>query len=375
MSSYILIILLIHVNFSVKLPFHQNDFKFFLTPNDPYFDTPEDLNDQWNLDIINMREAWDLTINTPIVNKIGVCVVDSGYYVQSWDVPVILGKWNFVSDDNDISPNSDTDRGYHSTFVGGLVGGTRNNNNGIAGIVGNWASGYVGSSVSKASAAFYFAKISYKLFGWEMIKTSAVADAIRWCVDSASADNRKVVINVSLGTSINWGYIEDAVEYAYNNGALIVAAAGNTGENDIFYPAAYPEVIAVSSIDHQYNLASDSTYGSHIAFAASGVGIWSSGIGNEGSSMEFRSGTSFASPHVTALLALMWSMRPELSGSTIYNILKESVIDLGSTGKDIYYGYGLINAQLAIINTINYGSSSGGGSGGGGGGGGPLPTP
>lgn len=121
--------------------------------------------------------------------------------------------------------------------------------------------------------------------------------------------------------------------------------AGNNSGGPCLYPAAYSSVICVVATDGKNQLASFSNMGGELA--APGVSNYSTFLG---SSYRYLSGTSMASPHVAGAAAIIMSKCPTCTTSEIRNILRDTAIDLGDTGKDILFGYGLID----LVSAMNY---------------------
>jgi hypothetical protein len=165
---------------------------------------------------------------------------------------------------------------------------------------------------------------------------------VQWAVNNGAK-----IINLSLGGTSASSYMYDAIRYAYNRGALVVAAAGNYAQsgNPIFYPAAYAETMAVAATDSSDNRASFSEYHPYVEIAAPGASIYST-MKNGG--YGYLSGTSMATPHVAGLAALIWSMAPGYTASQVRNVITASAVDLDAPGRDIYYGYGRIDAFNAL---------------------------
>jgi subtilisin family serine protease len=140
---------------------------------------------------------------------------------------------------------------------------------------------------------------------------------------------------------------QSVVRYAAHYGCTLIAAAGNSGVEEEFYPACLPEVIAVGSVDRHNRRSRFSTWGKHIALCAPGEDIVS--VGREG--YQKNSGTSFAAPFVTAVAALLVSrarrLRRELNGLEVKRLLIESASILGG-GFNSETGHGLLNAVTAI---------------------------
>ncbi|MBX6394859.1 MAG: S8 family serine peptidase, partial [Alicyclobacillaceae bacterium] len=167
-----------------------------------------------------------------------------------------------------------------------------------------------------------------------------VARGIVWAVDHGAN-----IINLSLGQTEDCQYLHDAVRYAASRGVLVVAAMGNDGTDVPEYPAAYPEVLAVTAVDPAGMFAPFSNYGAHAGVAAPGVSIASTYLGGQYAAL---SGTSMAAPHVAGLAALIWTQNPRLTAAQVREIVQRSAVDAGPPGKDPQYGYGVINVSAAV---------------------------
>lgn len=154
------------------------------------------------------------------------------------------------------------------------------------------------------------------------------------------------ILNLSLGTSKDFPLLHEAIKTAYEKGVLMVAAAGNSGgKKAITYPAAYDEVIAVGAITEKNKRASFSNTGDALEFVAPGQKI--SGLDGN-----FYSGTSFASPHVTALLSSLKQQYPTWSAKKIRDYARNYATDLGDGGRDKQFGYGAISYTLQAPTTV-----------------------
>lgn len=153
------------------------------------------------------------------------------------------------------------------------------------------------------------------------------------------------ILNMSFG-----GYALDAVTAKYMKDAvasdmIIVAAYGNDGiETDEMYPACYKEVIGVSAVDSERNLASFSNFGSGVDLAAPGKGLHAANISGKSKYTSVQ-GTSFATPYVAAAAALLKTYDPTYTRSEISALLYNNSIDLGDKGWDAKYGYGLLSLK------------------------------
>ncbi len=304
----------------------QNSYAYaFGVPNDQYYQY------QWHMPKIGMENAWDLATGTGVT----VAVIDTGVKQSLPDLAntTFVAGYDFVNNDND--PTDDQGHGSH---VAGTVAQSTNNSIGCTGVA-------------------YNAKIMpLKVLSAQGTGTNSdIADSIYW-----AADNGADVINLSLGGSSSSTILENAINYAWNKGVVIVCAAGNDNVSTPFYPAAYANCISVSATDYNDNRASYSNYGTTIDIAAPGGDsgdnngdgyddmVLQNTIGSNGDGYYFMAGTSMAAPHVAGVAALVKSANSSLSNSDIKNILYNTATDIGAAGKDNQFGYGLVNAYAAV---------------------------
>jgi thermitase len=306
-----------------------------LTPNDTNF------GDQWSLNNlgqtggkvdadIDAPEAWDTSTGASTTI---IAIVDTGVDLTHPDLASkIIAGYDFANDDADP-----TDDHGHGTHVAGIAAAVSNNSQGIAGIC--WACKIMPVKVLDSSGSGFY--------DW-------IASGIVYAADSGAN-----VINLSLGGLFDSQLLVDAIQYAYNQGVVTVAAMGNGGDLTPNYPAVYPEVIAVGATDHNDLRALFSTFGANIDVVAPGVDILST-VPSAGcflcdpSGYMLLSGTSMATPHVAGLAGLVWSLNPSLTRDQVYSILKHSAEDQveslaeDTPGWDPYYGWGRINAASAL---------------------------
>ena len=309
-------------------------------PNDPYYGDGA----QWGLQKIFAPQAWDLSTGD---SDVVIAVLDWGVDLdhpdlrdKMWTNPDEIPDnetdddgngytddvygWDFANDDN--NPQDDYGHGSH---VAGIAAAATNNGVGIAGVAFNNRIMAVKVGDGATGKARY----------------SSIANGIIY-----AADNGVKVINLSLGGYAFSTNLGDAVNYAWAAGCIMVGAAGNNNKSDLFYPAAYDNVIGVSSTDQNDVRASSSNYGSYISVAAPGVGIYST-YWNGNSTYTFMSGTSMATPHVAGLAALLFSQDDTSTNATVRSLIEVTADDLDAAGWDQYYGYGRINAYAALSNT------------------------
>jgi len=168
-----------------------------------------------------------------------------------------------------------------------------------------------------------------------------VAKAVYWAVDRGAR-----IINMSFAGSLDPS-IEKSLRYARQKGVVLVAAAGNKGPLSApLFPAANPNVIAVTATDANDKVFQAANRGKHIAVAAPGVELLLPGL--EGTYQEI-SGTSFAAAEVSGTIALLIERKPDLTHDDIRRILMSTARDLGAPGFDPHFGAGLVDAYRAVL--------------------------
>ncbi len=261
-----------------------------------------------------------------------VCVIDSGIDTDHPDLqPNYRGGYDFVNGDPDPS-----DDNGHGTHVAGTVAAALNNT-GLIGV---------------APGADIYA---YKIL--DQNGSGSFSDAIAALERCIQDTGGKAVTNNSYGSSADPGtLVKAAFENAYlNHGLLHVAAAGNATAfscNQVSYPARYDSVIAVGATNSSDSIASWSCRGPEVELSAPGVGITSTYPDN---TYATASGTSMASPHAAGAAALVISANPvdqngdgKVNQTDVRACLQRTALDRGTTGRDTSYGFGRLQADLAV---------------------------
>lgn len=236
--------------------------------------------------------------------KVKVAVLDSGidmhdeFYTRQW-----------VDFSDTVNGYKPTDNNGHGTMVAGPIA-ARISGFGMEGI----ASG----------AELYSVKILDKE---NEASVSTVVKAIEWCIQ-----NDMDVINMSFGMDSYSEILADAVKKAYNNDILMVAAAGNDVKQ-VQYPARFPEVLSVGSINSKLE-TSEFSDNSQTDLAAPGEDVQSTGFLGSYTKV---SGTSLAAAHVTGVAAAVKSADTSLTASQLMEVLKGSAVSLGADGKLVNY--------------------------------------
>ncbi|MFN8499494.1 MAG: S8 family serine peptidase [Anaerolineae bacterium] len=286
---------------------------------------------QYSLTKMAVSSAWDVSKGDGVV----VAIVDTGADLSHPDLSA-----KFVSQGRDFisgHANAQDDQG-HGTHVSGIVSAMTNNGTGVAGVGYNARLLPVKVLNSNGSGDY-----------------GSIVQGITW-----AADQGVKVLNMSLGGAGGTQALQDAVDYAWNKGVVVVCAAGNDGNASPNYPAAYANCLSVVATDQNDQKASFSNYGSSVDISAPGVSVLST-VMRSGSSItdpsgyKTLSGTSMASPNVAGVAALVWGAHPDWSQAQVRAAIENTADNIGSS---YYFGKGRVNAARAV------GSATG-----------PTPTP
>ena len=285
-----------------------------------------------------MNQLWR---NLGEIANNGVDDDENGYVddIIGWDfsdAPTLQGLGDWKTRDN--SPD---DESGHGTQVSGIIAAEANNNMGIVGVA--W-----GCRLMPLRAGFRLAG------GGSFFQNDDIAAAIVY-----AADNGADIINLSLGDTVNAFVIQDAVEYAFSRGCVLVAAAGNSSEQGSYYPAALENVLSVASIDKDSQL-SGSNFGTSIAIAAPGENILTTTLfrvnSAESEHYTFISGTSMAAANVSGVAALLVSANPSCSNTQVYQWITDTARHLTVTnlvGAGIVDAYAALTSQSRLIANIS----------------------
>jgi thermitase len=280
-------------------------------PNDKSF------GQQWGLAKIKAPQAWDITHSN---SNVKIAILDSG--IDSTDVDLaskIVEKKNFTD-----SPTAE-DKYGHGTIVAGIAAAITDNGIGIAGVAYN--------------ASLMNVKVLGDNGGGSY---SWIIEGIIW-----AADNGANVINLSVDGDVDYAPLKQAIDYAWNKGVVIVAAAGNNGNSNPTYPADYANCLAVAATDSSDHLCSFSDYGNWVDVAAPGSAISTLPDNKYG----WMGGTSIAAPFVSGLAGLAFAVARDTNGDGKVNDEIRSAIRNGCDRIGISgIGSGRINAYNTISN-------------------------
>ncbi|WP_321418665.1 S8 family peptidase [uncultured Methanomethylovorans sp.] len=310
-----------------------------MVPNDPLYVY------QWNFkpsNGINVTDAWDISTGKDVI----VAVIDTGVASNAPD----LSDTNFVQGYDFVNLDNDpTDDNGHGTHVTGTIAQSTNNGIGVAGVA--YGCTIMPVKVLDASGSGTL---------------SQLVDGIYY----ASGKNNQYqadVISMSLGfppsvTAKNLRPLFSALDYAYSKGIVIVAAAGNNAVSTVCYPAAYEKCIAVGATRYDGTRSYYSNYGSALDIMAPGGdmsidqsgdrqpdGILQNTLGSSPGTFDYYlyQGTSMATPHVSGVAALLIANGVK-GPENVRQAMQSSAKDMGATGWDSGYGWGIVDAYKAL---------------------------
>ena len=322
-------------------------FRILQTANDSL------VNEQWYLETVEAIDAWQVTqgskdivigvIDTGIdythpdlegslwTNETeldGVAGVDddnNGFVDDSigWDftdAPRFADNGDYVDPDND--PMDEFGSG-HGTQIAGIISANTQNGIGIAGIGPNLTV----MNLRAGTASGY-------------LEEDDVANAIIYALDNGAN-----VVNMSFGDVALSSFLKDIIYFAYQQGMVMIASAGNSGTDEVHYPSGLAETISIGATNQDDNIASFSNYGPTIDCVAPGNDLISTAIDGK---YNYVSGTSFSAPIVSAIAGLILSVNPGYGPERIRNILKTSSEDILYSGWDNYSGAGRVSASNAV---------------------------
>jgi len=270
-----------------------------------WINSPEDINGDGEVDLRDMNNLDDD----------GNGYVDDVFGWDFTDAPRFADGGDYRDPDNDPM---DEYSGGHGTKIAGIIAAQTSNYRGVAALT-------PGAKVMnlRAGTARGF------------LEEDDVARAVLYAMNNGAR-----VINMSFGDVVVSRFLKDVIEYAYSEGIIVIASAGNSGTDVIHYPSGLPETISVGASDKSDQIAGFSNWGHTIDLVAPGVEIISP---RAGGGYEMTNGTSFSAPMITATAGLLLSNNPEFSPEQIRNLLKTSADDIGIYGWDEHSGSGRLN--------------------------------
>ncbi|MET7966920.1 type VII secretion-associated serine protease mycosin [Micromonospora sp. NPDC005305] len=289
-----------------------------LAPVDEFTGADPTRDGQWQLAALRAQAAWQTSTGRGVI----VAVVDSGVDASHPDLAgQVLSGVDLVSGGVD-----GPDPVGHGTTVAGLIAGRRDDDRGAVGLA--------------PDAKILPVRVLDQENRYDDAGT--VADGVRWAVDHGAR-----VINLSLGGSDTSESLAAAIDYAFARNVVVVACTGNLATSkgrDVWYPAREPGVLAVTGLDGNDNLWSGSITGHETVLSAPATAI----NGARPGGYWLVQGTSFAAPLVAATAALVRARYPQMSAADVVNRIITTARDLGPTGRDDRFGYGMVDPVAAL---------------------------
>ena len=279
---------------------------------------------QYSLDRMRVRDAWSRSTGGSSL----VAVLDTGVQAGHTDLHGRVAKgYDFVNNDSGAS-----DDNGHGTWVAGIIAANTNDHYGIAGI--SWTDRILPVKIMDGNGTG---------------STADLAAGITY-----AANRGADVINMSVGGFPYSQAIQDAVNDAWNRGAVLVGAAGNNNRSETFYPASFDHVVSVSATQVEDEFSNWSSYGPKVDVSAPGSSVLTTNCTASAcqhpdwGSHTYISGTSFATPNVSGVVALIRAKYPSYTPSRVVSRLLNTVDDRGYAGRDDRYGLGRVNAYRAL---------------------------
>lgn len=325
---------------------------------------PSELSRQWNLRAVGAQPAWEITRGDA---DIVVGIIDTGIIDHPDLEGQVLPGYDFVSDaqragDGDGRDADPTDPGdeersagrssWHGSHIGAIACARGDETAGLSGVAPGCrilplrAVGIGGGLLSDVSDAI--------LVGAGLTE-----------VGGFSIPGGLAVLNMSFGLPLDAFEIRTACQQAADAGVILVGAVGNDASTTVLYPAAYASVIGVTAVDGAYDAPGYANSGTAVSLAAPGGRLLSDTYGDgwpDGVlsvtrddtlealpfASDYLTGTSQASPHVAAAVALLLSIDPTLDRSAVEGYLQDGALDRGAPGNDIIYGSGVLQVHEAL---------------------------
>jgi type VII secretion-associated serine protease mycosin len=293
----------------------------WLAPSDSKARSDQVRDEQWQLDVLQAKTAWRSSTGRGVT----VAVIDSGVDASHPDLAgQVLPGLDLVDPEGS---GGEPDPVGHGTTVAGLIAGRDDDRRGVVGLAPD-------------------ARIlPVRVLDDENRYDDAiiVARGVRWAVDNGAR-----VINLSLGGSGDSAALAAALDYAFARDVVVIACTGNVASSSsskVWYPAREPGVIAVAGLERDSeDLWSGSITGPATVLAAPATSL----VGARPGGYWRVQGTSFAAPLVAATAALVRARYPQMSAGDVVNRLLTTARDLGSTGRDDRFGYGLVDPVAAL---------------------------
>lgn len=300
---------------------------------------------EWVFDMMDVPAAWQVTEGSGVT----VAVIDSGVYSNVSDL-----SGGTVTQGPDLTglntPPSNPNWGQHGTWMASIIAG-HGHDGGYDGIMG----------IAPESKILSIRVIpdkgdpGYQKYNAE--PESTIQDELARGIRTAVNDGAQV-ISMSIGYSAPSGVVRDAIDYAYQHGAVLVASSGNSGDNDtqhgtsnpdiapVSYPAEYPGVLSVGAVTIDRAPATFSSGNLSVQIAAPGEGVPAQGRNGLYYTVD---GTSPACALVAGVAALLKSAYPKITPAQVTEALTTTAQQSPSGSYSVLTGFGIVDADAALV--------------------------
>ena len=294
---------------------------------------------QWHLDYIDAPQAWSLierlTKNGKLDSKkkVTVAMLDCG--VSSEHEELQKSMEASINTSNNENPRSG-----HGTSMAGIIGASAGNDDGVTGVAGGQ-----GNNIVKLMSIDVFHDDTRTT----NVSAATTADIIAG-LDYACSHNAQIV-TMGFGRHGYDKALEDKINWTAEEGVLMIAAAGDDGEAGKWYPASYENCIScINTVKYTDAFSAEcksdsSSYGDENAIAAPGTAIKTTDLNNQYTTV---SGSSYSAAVVAGTAAMVMFVDPTLTPNKVKDILYKTTTDLGISGKDVFTGWGNVNAYRAV---------------------------
>ncbi len=303
--------------------------------NDP------NLKSQYYLDNIHVKEAWDY-VSSHTHDKVLVGVIDTGIQMNHPDIINMISPYSAdVTEDTPVllKDCAQPSKTYHGTGVASIIAAEANNNRQMAGVASCYNNDVV--EILAVQTSTYYEK-----YGDYRFSTENLLKAMSYC-----ANQGVKVVNMSLGGYQYNSTKEEMVNQLTDAGIIVVCSAGNDHTDSNHYPSDFEKAISAVATTEDNKIAGFSNYGSNKNICAPGNSLL---MLDDHSGTKYANGTSFASPVVSAVVAMMCSLNSDLNYFDVKRIMANTATELADVESRNKVPFGIVNAAKCVEYAVGY---------------------